>query len=202
MRGRPRLKGARRIKSGKYQGQSKGMPEQIHPETIAVRNRELERDGLVVAFAKNEGGRAVIKRTADDRLSGFTLGRLLLRYRQDKSNPSSISDVQFEAGEAWHRIVRQHAMIHGYQLSVRSPSFVMVGGRGEGSLPDGETIARVKKQFQGCYDAIMESCKDHGLQLRNILYGVVVENWPASCLSHEDYGLLREGLNALARVLR
>src|SRR5690242_15493668 len=109
MKGRPRDPEVIRDRSGK----SRGRPDQIHPETLAIRERQLRQDGIILSFNKTELGREVLKRTAEDRLSGFTLGRLLLRYRQDKSDPGAISENQFEAGESWHRIVRRHAAIHG-----------------------------------------------------------------------------------------
>ena len=175
---------------------------QIHPETLAVRERQLERDGIILSFGKKELGREIIKRTADDRLSGFTLGRLLLRYRQDKSNPGGISETQFEAGESWNRIVHRHAQIHGYKLSIRTPSFVMVSFGQGGKAPDDETVKHIREQFTACYNAIMEVCKQHGMGVRDILYGVVIEDWPADRLTEDDYGLLREGLNSLVRALR
>ena len=198
MRGRPRSPDVLRSKSGK----SLGPPAVIHPETLAVRERQLAEDGIILSFEKIELGREVQKRTAEDRLSGFTLGKLLLRYRQDKGNPGGISEAQFEAGETWHRIVRRHASIHGYKLSIKSPSFAMVSFGQGGDEPDDETIKHVREQFKACYDAIMEACERHGIAVRNIIYGVVIEDWPTSRLAEVDYGHLREGLNALVRALR
>ena len=199
MKGRPPLKDVLRSKSGK----SLGRPEQIHPETLAVREHQLLEDGIILTFGKVELGREIIKRTADDRLSGFTLGRLLLRYRQDKSNPGGISEIQFEAGEEWGRIVHRHAALHGYKLTIHTPSFMMVGGFGNGEIsPDDETVKHIRKQWTSCYDAIALASQKYGIRLRNVTYGIVVEDWPIANLRADDYGLLREGLNSLVRALR
>jgi len=205
MRGRPPLTNVVRRKDGK----SMGPPVGIHPETLAVRERQLLEDGIILSFGKTELGREIIKRTADDRLSGFTLGRLLLRYRQDKSNPGGISETQFEAGETWNKIVHRHARIHGYNLSVKTPSFIMVSFGKGGGAPDNDD-EYIREQWQACYNAIVKICAEQGsLAVRDILYGVVIEDWPISRLTgstqrdtDKNYGDLREGLNALVRALR
>ena len=202
MKGRPRLKNVMRSKSGK----SRGPIEMIHPETMAVRERQLEADGVILSFSKIEAGREIIKRTAEDRLSGFTLGRLLLRHQQDKSNPGGISEAQFEAGEAWKRLVHQHAALLGYKLTAKSPSFLMVGGFGmPGPDKEDHEISRIRNQWVRCYNALVERCraeKTNKWRLINILYSVVIEDRPVNQISREEMGYLRDALNELSRVLR
>ena len=66
---------------------------------------------------------------ASDALAGFTLGVLHLRWQADKNDPGGISPEQFNAAQAWTRIVHRHAAIMGYSLTIRTPSFIMVGRR-------------------------------------------------------------------------
>lgn len=192
--GRPRKTGVLRSKTGK----SLGEPHAISKEVMAVRRRETILNGLDPEHA-------------GDQLAGFTLGILLLRGRQDRGNPGGITQQQYDAGDRWSGIVRRHANIMGYDLkqgqSVKSPSFSMVGGgRDTGPDANDEQIAAVRDQFRFTYDAIMGLRDAYGspaaIQVRNILYGVCIENKPAIELSEVDYGNLRLGLNTLARALR
>lgn len=136
-----------------------------------------------------------------DQLAGTTLGRLYLRYRQDKGDPGAVSEDQYMAGDKWAGIVRRHAGIMGYKLSTASPSFMMVAGGGSGSEPDDELIQRVRKDYRKAFDALMGEAREHGQNIWKVTYGVCVEDWPVGALQSPDYGELRIGLNALRRVL-
>ncbi len=188
---RPRKKNVQRSASGK----SRGEKAEIAPEVLAVRIRENKRHGLELD-------------SPGDALAGFTLGVLLLRNRQDKSNPGSITQAQYDAGDRWASIVRRHANIMGYELKrgagqVKSPSFSMVGGgKNTSPEPSDDKIAEARDQFRITYDAIMAVCRDHGIAVRDILFAVCVDNRPVLELSEADYGNLRLGLNALVRALR
>lgn len=187
--GRKRKPNVRRAANGK----SRGAPDAIDPETLAVRARELRNAGFAPHFAGKH---------ASDALAGFTLGVLHLRYQADRNDPGGISPEQFNAAQAWTRIVHRHAAIMGYTLSVRTPSFIMVGG-GITCLaePDEKEITGVRRQWSDCYNALMSAARDHGLRVSIVTYGVCIENWPAGALSGEDLGLLRIGLNALGKVV-
>ena len=199
--GRPRKTNVKRNASGRSYGE-----QGIHPETLAIRERHLREAGVPLTFMKREmtqhGWREVEKRTAEDRMAGYTLGLLRLR---DKSDPASISQAQFEAGDAFCRIVHRHALVMGYKLSVPSPSLILTGEGGSGREDDEETIARVRARYRACFDALMEATRaqgpNGGPRLWQVTYGVCVENWPAGSLTAADYGLLRTGLNVLARVV-
>ena len=199
--GRPRKTNVKRNASGRSYGE-----QGIHPETLAIRERHLREAGVPLSFMKREmtqhGWREVEKRTAEDRMAGYTLGLLRLR---DKSDPASISQAQFEAGDAFCRIVHRHALVMGYKLSVPSPSLILTGEGGSGREDDEETIARVRARYRACFDALMEATRaqgpNGGPRLWQVTYGVCVENWPAGSLTAADYGLLRTGLNVLARVV-
>jgi hypothetical protein len=188
--GRKRKSNVTRDASGK----SRGEPEGVHPETIAVRLRELAREG--VAVRDRQG--------ALDALAGFTLGRLLLRNRADRGDPGSINEQQYNAGQEWAKLVRRHAMIMGYALGTpKSPSFVLIGaGLSCTEGPDEAEIIAVRRQWSDCYRALMDVCRTHGLAVRDIVYAVCIDNRNINSLSATDFGNLRIGLNALVKVLR
>jgi hypothetical protein len=174
-------------------GKSRGEPLGVHPETLAIRLRDLRRDGLRVANPK----------AALDALSGFTLGRLLLRHRADPSDPGSVNELQYDAGQEWAKLARRHAMLVGYASgSPVSPSFAMVAGASCAAPPTEEEIATVRRQWSDCHHGLMEAAKTHGLAIREVVHAVCVENRSLEFLTHADYGNLRIGLNALAKVLR
>ena len=174
-------------------GKSRGEPQIVHPETIAVRLRELRRCGVPVRD----------RHAALDALAGFTLGRLLLRHRADVSDPGSINEQQYDAGREWAKLVYRHAVVMGYSLgSPKSPSFILVGaGLSCAQEPNEQEIIVVRRRWSDCYRALMETCKTHGLAVRDITYAVCIENRGIDLLQPADYGNLRIGLNALARVL-
>ena len=175
-------------------GKSRGEPIGVHPETLAVRMRDLRRDGL----------RLRNREEALDALSGSTLGRLLLRHRADPSDPGSVNPQQYDAGAEWAKLARHHAAIMGYAHgSPASTSFVMVGsGLSCAAPPSEEEIVVVRRLWSDCHRALMEAAKMHGLAVREVVHAVCVENRSLEFLSRADYGNLRIGLNALAKVLR
>lgn len=183
--GRKRKTAVVRDRSGK----SRGEPHVVSAEVRAVRERILEAEGVDTGEALNS-------------LAGFTLGKLLLRHRANKDDPGSISQEQYEAGEAWSKIVHRHAAIMGYRLNIQTPSFIMVGGMSVKSEPDEEQIIAIRRRWSDCYGELMSACRDHGLRVRDVTYGVCVENWPVLQLSEADYGHLRIGLNAIATALK
>ena len=174
-------------------GKSRGEPEGVHPETIAVRLRDLWRDGVPARDSRD----------ALDALAGFTLGRLLLRNRADPGDPGSINELQYQAGQEWAKLVRRHAAIMGYALgSPKSPSFMLVAtGFSCAQEPGAEEIVQVRRRWSDCYRVLMDVCRTHGLAVRDILYAVCIENRPIEFLTPADYGNLRIGLNAMVRAL-
>lgn len=194
--GRKRKVGVRRTPSGAISRAKDG----IHPETLAVRERELARDGIILEFRKQESGREVWKRTAEDRLSGYTLGKLLLRHRQDKSK--GITQKQFDIGEAWGSLAMARKLIDdSRKLSAKSPSFVMVAGGVSNSQMDEGRAGRIKSRWDDCNKAIGRKFPSNAWKVRQVLYGVCVENWPLNQLSENDMSLLRTGLDTAGSVL-
>ena len=144
----------------------------------------------------------VASKHANDALAGFTLGMLHLRWQHNKDDPRGISQEQFNAGQAWTPIVYRHAATIGYSLTIRTPSFIMVGGGTScvAELEEDEIIA-VRRKWSDCYNALMSAGRDHGLRVSIVTYGVCGENWPAGALSREDLGELRLGINAIGKVV-
>lgn len=185
-KGRPKKPNVVRDRTGK----SRGEIERVDPAVLAVRARHLMEEGISGAHAS-------------DALAGFTLGRLLLRYRTDKTDPSGVSQEQYDAGDLWCKIVHRHAAVMGYKLRTKTPSFIMVsGGLSCGDEPDQEAIIQIRRRFSDCYNALTAVCRDHGIRVRDVTYGVCVENWPMNALYERDYGDLKIGLNVLGRALR
>ena len=178
-------------------GKSRGERETIAPEVLAMRARDLMRDNVSPLHA-------------GDALAGFTLGRLLLRHRADRSDPGSITPQQYDAGDDWSRIVRAHARVMGYSLGRPSPGFVMAGtGLSCASDPEQGEVLRIRRKYSDCYAALIDAGtlfkgqgKVTGVEVAMICWDVCINNRPISTLSAADYGNLRAGLNALAKVLR
>jgi len=158
----------------------------VHPETQQVRVRELAKVGLS-------------ERHALDPLAGFTLGQLHLRHRNFPEDPSGITQEQYDAGEAWVRLVRRHAEIVGYPLGrPKSPGFVLVAsGMSCAPEPDQDVIADVCRRWNDCRMELQAS----GDRVVRICYAVCIDDVPAQGLGFDDFGNLRLGLNVLARVL-
>lgn len=197
MVGRPRKTGvARDAATGRSRGDFG-----IHPETLAIRDRELKAAGVPLTFIKRErtaqGWADVEKPTARNDLAGFTLGILRLRPSAD---PGSISERQYQAGNSFCEIVHEHAAIMGYKITIASPGFMGSGGK---SLwePSPARIAKARDNFRKCFDSLMEGTRLHGKRVWQVTYGVCVENWHHGHLTPADYGHLRTGLNCLWKAL-
>jgi hypothetical protein len=168
--------------------------------------RDRERrdyDATVTRRAVELKSQGIDPTEAANALAGFTLGKLRLRGAHD---PGGISEDQYLAGNEWARIIHRHAMVMGYEVkrSPKSPGFVMVSaGVSCTAEPSEDEIGRIRSRFTAAYDALVMACRDHGgMRLRDVTYGVCVDNWPVEELSEVDYGMLRIGLNVIGRALR
>ena len=170
-------------------GKSRGEPQGVSAEVKAVRERMLSAAGIDTGEALNA-------------LAGYTLGKLLLRGRSRPKDPGSISQEQYDAGSEWLKIVCRYSAINGFKSGIHSPSFAMVGGGRSTAEPDDEQIHRIVQRWTLCHKALREACREHGLRVHEVTRGVVVDNWDLAWLDAKDYGDLRTGLNALAKVLR
>ncbi len=171
-------------------GQPYRPPDRVHEETAAVRRRELSSIGV----PPEQWGNA---------LAGFTLGQLRLRGRACETDPISISESQFQAGETWTRIVHRHGQIMGYEVrrNVKSPGFVMVGGVSCAPDASDEDVANIRDKYRLCYGALAEASRMHGFQVTKATWGACLETWPLPSVG-PHIGSVRIGLNALARVLK
>lgn len=191
-RGRKRKQNVIRDASGK----SRGEPVGIDPAVVAARARDLAQDGIAAAHAR-------------DPLAGFTLGRLRLigmaAERSGEPDMRGITNAQCTAGEAWARLARRHAAIMGYALgSPKSASFVMVNfGLSCEEEPDEKEVTRIRRKWSDCYRALMDAgtANGTGTKVALVTWDVCVNNVPVHTLRTTDFGNLRLGLNALARVV-
>jgi hypothetical protein len=189
MTGRHRLVGVPRDDSGKSRRHEQEARE-AYGLSLARRGKELQRDGIEPEHAT-------------DALSGFTLGKLLLRNRADRLDPSGITQEQFESGQQWARLVHRHASIMGYKLSIRTPSFTLIpSGVDCADEPEEREIIAVRRKWSDCYHYLMQACRDHGARVSIVTYGICVENWPIGSMTVTDHGQLRIGLNAVGVGLR
>lgn len=134
-------------------------------------------------------------------LSGFTLGKLFLRWKADKGDPGAISREQYQAGDRFARVCRRHQAVMGYSSEIRllSASNATIR-RGSGIEPTQSEVDDAREDFRACYDALaVQSRSTRGVQ--ELVYGVCIDNRPVDTLTLTDYGNLREGLNALGKAL-
>lgn len=192
---RPRKTNVRRDASGKSRGEVGG----IHPETIAVRERELRKDGIILQFKRFDGVREILKSTATDAKAGFTLGKLLLFHEQG-DRMRGISRQQFEAGDYWSGLCRRHASIMGYSLGMKSFVLGTVGGLST-TDPLEETVIYIRRQWSDCYNGLCALIPDYTDRPLKLAFGICVEDWPVGVLTANDFGLLRVALNTLGRSL-
>ena len=190
MAGRPKKKNVNRERNGRAQ---RG---EYHPETIARRERELEAAGII-AFPERKVEGRTIKATATDALAGSTIGKLLLRWRQDKSRPDCISQDQYDAADQWLKLCHRHAAIMGYKINIGAASLEIGGGISTAAEPDEEYIARTRRRWRACHEALGKE----GGRVWAVTSGVVLEEWPIERMTQSEVGQLRIGLNAVRRAL-
>jgi len=193
--GRPRKPNVHRDANGKSRGEIGG----IHPETIAVRERELKKDGIILHQLRYNGVSDVPTSTATDAKAGFTLGRLLLFYQQG-DRLRGIDRKQYEAGDYFGSLCRRHSAIMGYSLGLKSPMLGQVNGLST-TEPLEETILLVRRQWSNAYNGLRGLILDYSDRPLKLSFGVCVENWPVGVLTANDYGLLRIALNTIGQAL-
>jgi len=187
-------------------GLSLGRPRKtnVHRDANGIsreheRLQKLDYEGRLARRALDLENDGVNPENAPDRLAGVTLGRLLLRWRADKSDPGGISQKQYNTGQRLASVIHRHASINGYSLNIKSPGFIMIGGQDCNEPPSDSEIAENREYFKAGYDAIMKICREYGLHARNLVYGVCIENWPLENI-HGKFGLLRITLNEVGRA--
>lgn len=193
--GRKRKVNVARTKTGAI---SRAGKQTISAETLSVRERELKADGLILKFRKLEGGREVEKRTAEDRLSGYTLGKLLLRSRQ--GIPGGISQPEFDALEAWaSMVIARKTIDDSRKLEAKTPSFIMVGGGGFSTEIDQDKVNRIRRKWFECeFELNQLQCP---WKVKQVMYGVCLEGWPLCQLSETDISNLHTGAQAVLVAL-
>ena len=130
---RPRKTNVHRDASGKSRGEYEG----IHPEKIAVRDRELRKDGIILQFKRFDGVREITKSTATDAKAGFTLGKLLLFHEQGDWGAGNIPK-QYEAGDYCRPSASSTPRPMGYSLGMKSFALGTIGGLSTQELLEGK----------------------------------------------------------------
>jgi hypothetical protein len=203
--GRKRKPGVRRSASGK----SRGEPEDvIRSVALAYRAKEIEAAGIgsYIAQEARYRNRRTEASPLGDPLNGFTLGLLRQRQKASREDPTGITQAQYDAGEKWANLCRQHALIMGYSLgSARSPS-LSLSPPGQSCVrePDEAVVLEIRRQWSDCYRALMDTgvALRRGVKVALICWDVCVNNRNIKHMSADDFGNLRAGLNALAHVLK
>jgi hypothetical protein len=128
-------------------------------------------------------------------LSGFTLGKLYLYWKADDKDCRGIDRAQYNIGERIGRILRSHASVICGSKRATTP--------GSGGLLTDEAIGQIRDEFRVVYDALAEyaGADRDNRKAAYVVYGVCVENWPASQLTTEDFGKLRGAINCVGRAL-
>jgi hypothetical protein len=179
MRGRKRNLVAIRDESGKSREHER--QQQLDYETRLMR-RKLDLIGEGISPDHAHLG-----------LSGFTLGKLYLRHKADPKE--GISRAQYNIGERIGRILRSHAsVVCGSKRATSTP--------GSGLLTD-DAIGQIRDEFRTVYDAMAEYAGSawENRRAAYIVHGVCVENWPASQLTPDDVGIIRQTINFVGRAL-
>ena len=202
--GRKRKVTARRDRSGKVREPD----DTIRSVALAVRAKEIAAAGLGDYIAR-QAHRRDARSEGDplaDPLNGFTLGLLRQRQKASREDPTGITQPQYDAGEKWANLCRQHAAIMGYTLgSVRSPS-LSLSPPGQSCLrePDEAVILEIRRRWSDCYRALMDTgvALRRGVKIALTCWDVCINNRNIRHMSASDFGDLRAGLNALAKVLK
>jgi hypothetical protein len=145
-------------------------------------------------------------RSPGDRPGGYTLGLLRQRQKASREDPTGITQAQYEAGEKWAHLCRQHALIMGYSLGSARPQIPAMSLPGQSCLqePDEAEVLEIRRQWSDCYQALMEAgvALRRGAEVALICWDVCVKNRSIKHMTIDDFGNLRAGLNALVRALK
>jgi hypothetical protein len=190
-------------------GKSRGEPEDaVRSVALAYRAKEIETAGIgdyIAREARHRDRRTAASPLADP-LNGFSLGLLRQRQKASREDPTGITQTQYDAGEKWANLCRQHALIMGYSLgSARSPLLTLSpAGQSCVKEPDEAVILEVRRQWSDCYRALMDTgvALRRGVKIALICWDVCVNNRSIKSMSADDFGNLRAGLNALTHVLK
>jgi hypothetical protein len=145
-------------------------------------------------------------RSPGDRANGFTLGLLRQRQKASREDPTGITQAQYEAGENWAHLCRQHALIMGYSLGSAKSQLPTMSLPGQSWLhePGEAEVLQIRRQWSDCYRALMEAgaALRCGAEVALVCWDVCVKNRSIKRMTTGDFGNLRAGLNALARALK
>jgi hypothetical protein len=192
-----------------HAGRSRGETEDsVRSVALAYRAREMKEAGLGHYLARKLHQQRRERSSGHplaDPLNGSTLGLLRQRNKAFRGDPSGINQAQFEAGEKWAALCRQHAQIMGYPIgTTRATPLEVIGGRSCVPDADDEEALDIRRRWSDCYRALMDEGVSvrRGVHVALICWDVCVNNRDIRHMGAQDFGDLRAGLNALARVMR
>lgn len=172
---------------------------------LAYRKKEVEMAGLgefIASETRKADLRASVSPLADP-LNGSTLGLLRQRGKASNTDPSGVTQTQYEAGEKWANLYRRRALIMGFPTgSAKSPALALSSpGQNCTEDPSEETICEMRRQWSDCHRVLMDcgTILRRGTRVATICWDVCVNNRALTSMLMDDYGNLRAGLNVLAR---
>jgi hypothetical protein len=186
-----------------------------HPgrKRIPTRRSEAERDHRPVepSHVIQAAGVAIrikfagaTQENALDALHGTTIGQL--RLRGQMGDPSGISVTQHGAAHNYRGRVLAYHRLMGIPSPHPRALDLLYGSRGQSCLPESDTavIDEIKGEFRNCRRVLLDCGAAIGLgsRINAIVYAVVIEDMNIGGLRSDDFGNLRNGLNALARYFK
>lgn len=137
------------------------------------------------------------RKSVDNPLLGYALGRLLVVGRKDPAD--GINQAQHDAGEHFIRLYRARAKIGGWPSpNVRSIGADMVAG-GLSTHPEDsdEWVADIRRRWEQMYSLIMEADGQRGEVFEALKRLLIEDLGPQSV---REIGAIRVGLNAVNRA--
>lgn len=137
------------------------------------------------------------RKSVDNPLLGYALGRLLVVGRKDPAD--GINQAQHDAGEHFIRLYRARAKIGGWPSpNVRSIGADMVAG-GLSTHPEDsdEWVADIRRRWEQMYSLIMEADGQRGEVFEALKRLLIEDLGPQSV---REIGAIRVGLNAINRA--
>lgn len=177
--GRPRKSGRRRDATGRSRGETV-------VEITAVARAQRIKAGADPDDAMNA-------------LFGSALGILYRRWQMCATDPSGISNEQWNAAQIYITTVIRYCEIMGIPL----PRPVGAAGATRPD-PDEEVVLAVRRRFSDFRRALLDAGREIGVgsRVNAAAYRICIEDPPLEAIAVREIENLRYGLNAIARVMR
>jgi len=142
---------------------------------------------------------------------GYPIGRLRLigiaaeKRKDDAEQSGGISERQFLAAATYAKIVHREAGIMGIPMPwPKAMDPTGIGGQSLRKHPDEHTVMDARREFRNCRSQLLWAGSEIGVgsRVNQITYAVVIEQVDEGGLTADQLGLLRVGLNALAKLFK